>query len=143
MLSLAFSCSGPKEAQNKSDALVVDSTNRKKVESLLEETKSGSAGSSPKIAKSEIINPAFSTDYLFGVWTTDPNGPHADFALDSNSFYIVDYDGNGHRPYVIREDSLIIFYGDFTGRNKILKADQDSLVLENEDGVVKHVRWKE
>lgn len=143
ILGLLFSCTTPKKKENKLDAQAVDSAGRKTVENSLTENASGSADGTGEIVRSKIINPAFSTEYLFGVWTTDPDGPHADFTLDSNSFYIVDYDGNGHRPYVIWEDSLIIFYGDFTGRNKILKADKDSLILESEDGVVKHVRWKE
>jgi hypothetical protein len=143
VLGLAFSCSTPKVAENKLGTSVVDATDRKTVESSSGGNAPESSAHITEIVSSQIINPAFSTKYLFGVWTTAANGPHADFTLDSNSFYIADYDGNGNRPYVIREDSLIIFYGDFTSRNKILKADSDSLILENEDGVVKHVRWKE
>lgn len=143
VLGLVFSCSAPRGAENKLDAQAVDSVGRKTVESAPEGNAPASADSTRGMARSKIISPAFPTQYLFGVWTTDPNGPHADFTLDSNFFHIVDFDGDGHRPYLIREDSFIIFYGNITSRNKILKADQDSLILESDEGVVKNVRWKE
>ncbi|HEX8531446.1 MAG TPA: hypothetical protein VF646_15550, partial [Cytophagales bacterium] len=131
-----------READKQPAAAAVDSPDVS-TESRLEARADAPPDRIRKPAKSQIINPAFALKDVFGVWTTDPNGPHADFSLDSNSFYIVDSDGNGDMPYILRNDSLIIFYDEFIGKNKILKADQDSLILQSEGGVVRHVRWKE
>jgi hypothetical protein len=45
-----------------------------------------------------LLSTTIDTALLFGIWTNDPNGPHADFQFSSKSFYVVDYDGDGNRP---------------------------------------------
>ncbi|MDO1450035.1 hypothetical protein Q0590_27390 [Rhodocytophaga aerolata] len=92
------------------------------------------------IPKTQINNPKFPVEELFGIWTTDSDGPHADFRLDSNSFYVVDYDANGGMSYILKEDSLIIFFNEFTSKNKLLKVDKDSLILGSEDGITRNIR---
>jgi hypothetical protein len=143
ILNLTVSCSKPTETNKNSGSSTVDTST---YSSTLTFTKADSSKESvlvPKIKKSEIIRPTFPVEVLFGIWVTDPNGPHADFKLDSTSFYIVDYDGDGDMPYLLIEDSLTIFFNDFISKNKILKVDKDSLILESEYGVARHIRWKD
>jgi hypothetical protein len=143
ILNLVVSCSKPTETNKNPRSLTVDTSTHS---STLTVTKADSSKEShfvSKIKKSEIIRPKFPVEELFGIWVTDPDGPHADFRLDSSSFYIVDYDGDGDMPYLLIEDSLTIFFNDFISKNKILRADKDSLILESEYGVARHIRWKD
>jgi len=73
------------------------------------------------------------TTKLFGIWTQDPNGPHADFWLTSKSFYVVDYDGDGAMPYKLEKDELTIYYNDFIQKGKIISAEIDILKIIWED----------
>lgn len=68
------------------------------------------SGSKNEKQKSIIVNPAFPVKDLFGIWTTDPDGPHADFVLNENSFYVVGYDGNGDFNYEINDNKISIYY---------------------------------
>ena len=96
------------------------------------------------VKKSTIINPSFPLKDLFGVWTLDPHGPHADFELDSLSFFIVDYDGEGSMAYTLHADTLKIDYGNYLSVNMIRSVTSDSLHLISEDGnLLRYVRWPE
>ena len=44
--------------------------------------------------KTIIRNLEIDTTQAFGIWTQNPDGPHADFWLTSESFYVADYDGD-------------------------------------------------
>ena len=90
--------------------------------------------SRPKTSK--IISSKFPVDKLFGIWTYDPTGPHADFELTKISFYVVDYDGDGDMPYILNKDTLTVFYKDFVTKGLIKKVNKDSLTIawdDNED----------
>ena len=93
--------------------------------------------------KSQIIDPAFAVDNFFGIWTSDPTGPHADFEIDKDHFLVVDYDGDGRMPYRIHKDTLAISYPDGIEKFIIKKVTKDSLVLTSQDfGATSYVRWQ-
>jgi hypothetical protein len=143
ILHLVVSCSKPTETNNNPGSLTVDTSTQTSTLSVTKAESSKEPSLVLKMKKGEIIRPKFPVEELFGIWTTDSDGPHADFRLDSSSFYIVDYDGDGDMPYLLIEDSLTIFFNDYISKNKILKADKDSFILESEYGVARHVRWKD
>ena len=89
------------------------------------------------------INTKLDTSLLFGVWTTDPNGPHADFELTRKSFFVVDYDGNGDMPYELTDDKLKIYYNDFIQKGKVLSVGKDTLKIKwkDFDNINEYVRW--
>lgn len=85
--------------------------------------------------KSTIENSTFPTNKLFGIWVQDPgpDTPHATFQLTKESFFVVDYDGDGDMPYLIKNDSIIIYYNDFIQRGKIIDASSDQLKIHWKD----------
>jgi len=89
------------------------------------------------------INTKLDTALLFGVWTSDPNGPHADFDLTRKSFFVVDYDGNGDMPYELTDDKLKIYYNDFIQEGKVLSVGKDTLKImwKDFDKINKYVHW--
>ncbi|AIZ42466.1 hypothetical protein [Cellulophaga baltica] len=92
--------------------------------------------------KTIIRNLAIDTTKAFGIWTKDPNGPHADFWLTKKSFYIVDYDGDGAMPYILDKNKITIFYNDFIQKGIITSTENDTLKIkwsdiENETEYVK------
>ena len=89
------------------------------------------------------INTKLDTALLFGVWTSDSNGPHADFDLTRKSFFVVDYDGNGDMPYELTDDKLKIYYNDFIQEGKVLFIGKDTLKImwKDFDNINKYVRW--
>ena len=80
---------------------------------------------------------------LFGIWTSDPNGPHADFELTSKSFYVVDYDGDGEMPYELIDNKLKIYYNDFIQEGKIISVSKDTLKIQwkDIDNINNYVKW--
>ena len=94
--------------------------------------------------QTEIINPRFDLNLLFGIWTYDPNGPHADFELTKKSFYVVDYDGNGDMPYSINQDTIKVYYPDYISIGIIKSVTKDTLKIEwDKTAVINCVKWKE
>ena len=93
--------------------------------------------------QSKIINPKFDLELLFGIWTYDPEGPHADFELTKKSFYVVDYDGDGNMPYIINQDTLKVFYKDYVSVGIIKGVTKDTLKIDwDKNGIVNCVKWK-
>ena len=80
--------------------------------------------------KTIIRNLAIDTTKVFGIWTQDPNGPHADFWLTAKSFLVVDYDGDGHMPYILDGNKITIFYNDFIQKGKITSTKNDTLKIK-------------
>jgi hypothetical protein len=77
-----------------------------------------------------ITNSVFAPENLFGIWTTDPSAPHADFELTKDSFYLVDYDGDGNFPYEIKDNKIKIYYPENQiHRGLIKKAENDTLII--------------
>jgi hypothetical protein len=93
--------------------------------------------------QSKIVNSKFDLELLFGIWTYDPNGPHADFELTRKSFYVVDYDGNGDMPYVINQDTIKVYYEDYESVGIIKAVTKDTLKIDwDKNGIVNCVKWK-
>ncbi|MCE9538846.1 MAG: hypothetical protein K8R85_06465 [Bacteroidetes bacterium] len=92
----------------------------------------------------QIINPSVDTATLFKIWTLDPDGPHADFRITKNDFYVVDYDGDGSMPYILNRDSLTIYYNDFVQKGQILKVTKDSLIIswDGLDEKTGYIEWR-
>ena len=83
--------------------------------------------------KTIIRNLAIDTTKAFGIWTQDPNGPHADFWLTAKSFYVVDYDGNGAMPYILDKNEITIFYNDFVQKGVITSTENETLNIKWSD----------
>jgi hypothetical protein len=94
--------------------------------------------------KTLIVNPTIDTAQLFRIWTLDPDGPHADFRITKNEFYVVDYDGDGSMPYILNGDSLTIYYNDFIQKGRILRVTKDSLIVNwnDVDGPTGFIEWR-
>ena len=83
--------------------------------------------------KTIIRNLAIDTTKAFGIWTQDPNGPHADFWLTAKSFYVVDYNGDGAMPYILDKNEITIFYNDFVQKGVITSTENDTLNIKWSD----------
>ena len=93
--------------------------------------------------QSKIIRSKFDLKILFGIWTYDPEGPHADFQLTKKSFYVVDYDGDGDMPYLINQDTIKVYYNDYISVGIIKNATKDTLKIDwDENGIINYVKWK-
>ena len=91
-----------------------------------------------------IRNLAIDTTQAFGIWTQDPNGPHADFWLTAKGFLVADYDGNGHMPYILDGNKITIFYNDFVQKGTITSTENDTLKIKWADFEVetKYVKFE-
>ena len=130
---LAISCAKDKKTQT--TKAVTDSLPLKKSKEK----------STVKIAniKDPVINPKFDLELLYGIWTVDNNGPHADFELTKKSFYVVDYDGDGSMPYMINYDTITVKYPDYNNIGIIKKVVKDTLIINWNSGVdVTYFTWK-
>ncbi|MEA5520808.1 hypothetical protein [Limnoraphis robusta] len=94
--------------------------------------------------KTIINNPTVDTALLFRIWTLDPDGPHADFWIKKEHFYIVDYDGDGRMPYILDKDSLTIYYNDFIQKGRVLKVTKDSMTIkwDDADEPTDYIEWR-
>lgn len=90
------------------------------------------------------INTKLDTALLFGIWTIDPNGPHADFVLSKNSYYIVDYDGDADTPYELKGNILKIHFKENTMEGEVVSVGKDSLriIWSHNVDTNKYTRWK-
>lgn len=91
-----------------------------------------------------IVNPTIDTAQLFRIWTLDPDGPHADFRIQKEHFYVVDYDGDGRMPYIFKKDSLTIYYNDFIQKGRVLKVTKDTLIIkwDDADEPTSYIEWR-
>ena len=81
---------------------------------------------------------------LFGIWASDPDGPHADFELTKKSFYVVDYDGDGAMPYILNHDTIKVFYEDYVRVGIIKSVTKDTLKIDwGGNGIVNCIKWKQ
>ena len=94
--------------------------------------------------KTIIRNLAIDTTKAFGIWTQDPNGPHADFWLTEKSFYVVDYDGNAEIPYILDKNEITIFYKDFVQKGIITSTENVTLKIKWSDNehVTEYVKFE-
>ena len=91
-----------------------------------------------------ISNPSVDTTHLFKIWTLDPDGPDADFWFKKTEFFVVDYDGNGAMPYILKKDSLILFYNDFIQKGRIVSVTKDTLKIhwKESERLTEYTEWK-
>lgn len=94
--------------------------------------------------KSIIRNLEIDTALAFGIWAQDPDGPHADFWFTSESFYLVDYDGDGAMPYILDKNEITIYYTDFIEQAIITETSIDTLKIKwaEYEAVTTYVRFK-
>jgi hypothetical protein len=97
--------------------------------------------------KSKIENSKFPADKLFGIWVEDPGPetPHATFQLTEKSFFVVDYDGDGDMPYVIKGDSITVYFNDFITKGKIIESKNNGelkIHWEDSDTPTTYYTWK-
>ncbi|MFN3404266.1 MAG: hypothetical protein ACK40G_09255 [Cytophagaceae bacterium] len=99
-------------------------------------------GNIKRPARSTVIT-KLDTVALFGIWTMDPEGPHADFQFSKESFYVVDYDGDGDMPYELINRKLKIYYNDFIQEGEIISVTKDTLKVKwkEYEFVNSYVRW--
>jgi hypothetical protein len=83
------------------------------------------------------------TALLFGTWTTDPEGPHADFKWTKKSFFMVDYDENGDMPFELIDRKLKVYFNDFIQEGTIQSVGKDSLIItwDDFDQAITYIRW--
>lgn len=93
--------------------------------------------------KSVVTDPSFDTALLWQIWSLDNEGPHADFWWKEAYFRIVDYDGNGSMPYLLKQDSLTVYYNDFIKKGIVKKVSQDSLQIQwhGQERPTNYVKW--
>jgi hypothetical protein len=72
------------------------------------------------------------TTFLFQIWASDLEGPHADFQISAKYFFVVDYDGDGDMPYELVGRKLKVYYNDFVQEGEILALSPNEL----------RIRWK-
>jgi len=72
----------------------------------------------------------FDKAQLIGIWT-DRTTENATFQITRDSVYYVDSDKTF--MYKIKNDSIVIDYIEFSGSYKILKLNEDSLVLGDKE----------
>tara|TARA_R110002126_G_scaffold291224_1_gene451014 strand:- start:835 stop:1305 length:471 start_codon:yes stop_codon:yes gene_type:complete len=83
--------------------------------------------------KTIIRNLTVDTTKVFGIWTKYADSPHADFLLDAESFFVVDYDGNGAMPYILDKNEITIFYNDFIQKGVITSTENNILKIKWSD----------
>jgi len=76
------------------------------------------------------VNTTLDTGLLYNIWTTDPDGPTADFEISAKSFYVADYDGDGDMPYTLKGNKLTVYYNDFTATGEIAFLSKDTLKIK-------------
>jgi hypothetical protein len=97
-------------------------------------------------SRTYIKMPKYPLKNLFGVWGGGKDEPVSDFRIDSKIFDVADYDGESDMPYILYNDSIIVFYNDFIRTGKIILSTTDSLTIrwKNLEGSNDHeyIRWK-
>lgn len=95
-------------------------------------------------SKTIIRNLEIDTTKVFGIWTRDANGQHAEFRLNSKSFFVVDYDGDGNIPYLLDKNEITIFYNDFIQKGIITSTENNSLKIKwsDADTETKYVKFE-
>lgn len=97
-----------------------------------------------RFGKSEIINPKFPRDLLFGIWA-EKDSPACDFTIDEKVFFLCDMEGDSDRLYLINGDSIFLDNPTLIFKGKIINVTKDSLIIhwqQNENPQVL-LRWKD
>ena len=124
-------------AKEQKQTTVKKNTNTIAVTKAVSKTKKGNT------LQNNVINPKYSPESLYGIWTLDNNGPHADFELTKKSFYVVDYDGDGNMPYTLKGDTLTVMYADYKSTGVLKKVVKDTMVINwDNSGDIVYITWK-
>lgn len=100
---------------------------------------SSSTVNTPKAGSHNSLLP----EELYGIWTIDPQGPHADFEITPESFNVVDSDGDGDRNYKLEGSKLIVEHPDFTSTGVVSKIGRDTLLINwDSTETIRYYRWK-
>ncbi|MEL0653272.1 hypothetical protein V6246_17765 [Algibacter sp. TI.3.09] len=121
------------ETELKIDSTEANLNNKKSLTSSEYNTDYSEIENIERPEKTIIRNLAIDTTKAFGIWTQDPNGPHADFWLTKKSFYVVDYDGDAEMPYILDKNEITIFYKDFVQKGRITSTENDTLKIKWSD----------
>ncbi len=78
--------------------------------------------------------------FILGAWTNDVT-ENATFAFDKDSLTF--FDPTKSVEYELKSDTLIWYFDDISNLSRITLLSTDSLVIENEFGVEKYVRFKD
>ena len=114
---------------------------------FLKESEETSEESLPnrRFKKSEIIEPTFDPELLFGVWTISYEAPACEFEISKKRLLLCDYDGDGERLYKIKKDSIFLDNPTLIFKGRILSVSKDSLVIHWQENDKPEIllRWKE
>ncbi|MDO7138887.1 hypothetical protein [Algibacter lectus] len=121
------------ETELKIDSMEANLSNKKPLTNSEYNTDYSGIKNIERPEKTIIRNLAIDTTKAFGIWTQDPNGPHADFWLTEKSFYVVDYDGDAEMPYILDKNEITIFYKDFVQKGRITSTENDTLKIKWSD----------
>ena len=144
LISVSISCKNEKKnnilnletgTELKSDSVetyneLANTEKRKTLEISEYNTENSETENIKRSEKTIIRNLEIDTTKAFGIWTQDPNGPHADFWLTKKSFYVVDYDGDGAMPYILDKNKITVFYNDFIQKGTITSTENDILKIK-------------
>lgn len=145
-----FSCNNEKTAKSAKESVkTADSLNlgrKYTADSLKSKSPSAVEADANQTNNSILskINTKLDTASLFGIWTIDPNGPHADFVLSKKSYYIVDFDGDADFPYELKDNILKVHLKENTMEGEVVSLAKDCLKVVWRPGTdtTKYTRWK-
>ena len=96
-----------------------------------------------RAAGNNSSKPKFGPEVLYGIWTLNNNGPHADFKITKEAFYIADSEDDGNHTYTISNDTITVRYKDYNAVGIIKKAVKDTLIINWDNSAdVLYVIWK-
>ncbi|MFP9100887.1 hypothetical protein ACLI09_17710 [Flavobacterium sp. RHBU_24] len=144
---LMFSCQGRGKApestnsRKQSHSITVESS--PEAEFLKYDRNSDAPYTSIKRPEHSFVKTKLDTTLLYNIWTTDPNGPAADFVISNKSFYLADYDGDGDMPFLLLGTKLSIFYEHYIedGEITFLKKDTLKIRWKGIDTDITYVTW--
>jgi len=143
LILISVQCNVTKKEKNIINNSNVSSMTIKDTAQLTKSVNPDSVIKNVNIKKSEITDSKFPVDSMLGIWTVDTSGPHADFELNRDYYFIVDYDGDANRPYTIKADSIKVFFADNITKGLITKARNDSLqIIWDKQEPTTYLRWK-
>lgn len=91
-----------------------------------------------------VIESDIDTAMLFDIWTTDANGPHADFVWNADYFDVADYDGDSRMPYILKGRKLKVFYNDGIRYGELVSLTNDTMKIhwQEMDAATSYIRWR-
>jgi len=121
--------------------LFVDSMNEDNFEQIDQPCRECWGDECDEITRKDIST--ISHDSVYGIWTLDPQSPHADFIIDQFGYYMVDANEETKIDHKLSNDTLILIDLGYTDTLLIKEAKNDSLVLKRirKDSEYIYTRW--